>query len=487
MQKPAYLFPILFSLLFAYSCSGFLDNVSPTDNLALSDIYKSANDLETALNGVYNVLQSNGLAGSSLLLIPELMGGNATFTTGGFPEPLSLSNLELRSDNLESEEFWIAAYKAVNLINAILSAAENMPDPALTPARKARIEGEALFIRGFLYFELTRYFGQPYGDATPQGGVPILTEPAFQKGDVTFPARSSVLQGYDRARADLEKARELLPESLGFGRANPRAASALLARMAFQRGDYALAGAIAKDLIERPDLALTATPQEVFLNETNSEIIWAVRYSSADPNGFKVFWFGQTRGLSPVSAELKDAFDNILTAAQKQALQLADLEAIDGRSTPGALLSPNGLFTNKYENVGAGIDDTPMARLAEFYLMRAEVLARENDLEGATNLLNQVRARSIRVFDSEGKETPAMQHLVLFSPSDFPGGAEELIEQIILERRVELCFEGHFFQDMIRLRRPVQGVSYDDCRLRLPSPQRDMDANPNLTQNEPCY
>ncbi|MCB0525576.1 MAG: RagB/SusD family nutrient uptake outer membrane protein [Lewinellaceae bacterium] len=467
------------------SCNKFHDEILPQDELPLSTVYQTAADLESAINGVYNVLQGNYLAGQNLIQIPELMSGNGTFYIAGIPESLDLANRNLRSSNLNATNFWIEAYKAINLANAVLEALGTVVDPALTIDLNNKLEGEALFIRAYLHFELVRYFGQPYGDNSPENGVPIATKAILKKSDITYPARASVQEVYDQVMQDLLHAGDLLPASQPVYRANPRAVKALLARVAFQMGDYGTASTYAKSLIEdEPGLVLNATPEEFYTNESSAEAIWVVKFTTSDASSI-AFWFDKTRNRIGLSPSLKSDFEAIATPSQKSAAQLAGLSIVDLRSTV-PLISSDTLFTNKYEDIAGLGDDTPMARLAEFILMRAEALARGGDMPGSIELLNQIRARSLRVRDASGNENPGDQQIVLFKPEDF-ADADALIDAIVLERRVELCFEGNYFQDLIRLHRDIEGLPFDACPCRLPIPQQEIDVNKNLKQNESCY
>ena len=64
-----------------------------------------------------------------------------------------------------------------------------------------------------------------------------------------------------------------------------------------------------------------------------------------------------------------------------------------------------------------------------------------------------------------------------------------LVERIRLERRLELCYEGHRWFDLRRTTRPriekvIDGKTYilekDDARYTLRIPQAAIDANPEL-------
>jgi len=484
-MKKTTIVSILAALLLPTACNKFHDDIQPATELPIGAVYQTAADLESALNGVYNSLQNSDLAGLNIIMISEILVGNATWLAGaGNPELLDLVNRDLRSSNVYAEIFWAEAYKAINLSNAVLGALGTVQDPALTPDARNRIEGEALLVRGYLYVELVRYFGQPWGDNTPENGVPLLTEAILKTSDLRFPSRASVQQVYDQATADLTRALALLPASQPTDRANPGAARALLARIAFQKGEYAQAATHCKTLLDNPAYALTATPQEFFTNEASAEVIWRLRHTPADA-GSLAFWFHKNSNFISIASALKPAFVAMVTPTQQAAAQALGLTIADLRSGT-SLISADTSFTNKYEDIATRADDVPLARLAEFVLMRAECLARMGELPDAIGLLNSVRARSLRVRDATGNEPPDKQQLALFTSADF-ADADALIEAIVLERRVELCFEGNYFQDMIRLKRDIGGLRYDDCRLRLPIPQREMDVNKNLRQNAPCY
>ena len=59
----------------------------------------------------------------------------------------------------------------------------------------------------------------------------------------------------------------------------------------------------------------------------------------------------------------------------------------------------------------------------------------------------------------------------------------QLIDAILLERRLELAMEGHRFFDLRRLGRATTVLAIADTKLLMPIPQGERDTNPNLTQN----
>ncbi len=490
MKQIKYSLILLASLFIIPACDNFHDDIQPGDDLPIDAVYQTAADLESALAGVYHVFQIDELAGFDLLLITELLSSNGHMDQPGFPDANDMDKLTMRASNFYAESTWVTAYRAINLINVILDAIPQVKDAALTTELRNQIEGECLLLRGYLYFELVRLYGQPYGDSSADGGVPIITEVVLQKEDITFPGRASVNEVYSQATTDITNAKGFL-ETAGNGvdKANVAAANALLARIAFQKEEYTEAGTFAQSLIDQYGFDTNTPPQAVF-DETAAELLWVVAFTPADNSPGKN-WFHQNSFIVEISTELKAAFESVATDAQKVAVASINGTIVDLRADPGILvtfplISADSLYTNKYEDFATFADDTPMARMAEFVLMQAEVLARADKLDESIALLNMIRQRSLRVVDATGNELPDEQHLLLFESSDFQN-ADELIEAIILERRVELCFEGNYLHDLIRLKRDIKGYPYDACELRLPIPQREIDVNPNLTQNEPCY
>ncbi len=115
----------------------------------------------------------------------------------------------------------------------------------------------------------------------------------------------------------------------------------------------------------------------------------------------------------------------------------------------------------------------PVLRYADVLLMEAEALCELNKLSEAIVPLNKVRERA-GLTDAE------------------PGTQVDLREKIRKERRIELAFEGSRWFDIIRydngqfaqqFMQSIGKTNFASKHLLLPIPQKEIDANPNLTQN----
>jgi hypothetical protein len=133
----------------------------------------------------------------------------------------------------------------------------------------------------------------------------------------------------------------------------------------------------------------------------------------------------------------------------------------------------NDNMIKKYHGKEGGIPrqvNVPVIRFAEMYLNRAEAIANGASISGAS-----ARGDLETIAAKRGATVPAT-----FSVFD--------------ERRKELMFEGHIVYDYARtgtslVRTDFDGVNNKDVpfpnyRWAMPIPKREMDANPNMVQNE---
>jgi hypothetical protein len=90
-------------------------------------------------------------------------------------------------------------------------------------------------------------------------------------------------------------------------------------------------------------------------------------------------------------------------------------------------------WTTKFNSWGGvfGLDNIPLIRISEIYLNRAEAYAHLKNYTLARNDVNALRnVRGLGNADAVNSE---------------------LLNEILLQRRIELAFEGHRFFDMKRL------------------------------------
>lgn len=177
------------------SCKKFLDT-KPTDFYTPTNYYSSETQLQQALNGVYSDLMRPELYG-------QVMGFNFVSNTDEV-----MSNRTADGDarglryNYDASlvhigGIWRYAYVGINNLNLLL---DNVGKPSMDESRRNIIKGQALFLRGFLYFILT----SNYGD------VPlVLHTPAID--DVNIPPVKQA-DVYAHIEKDMKEAETLLKD-----------------------------------------------------------------------------------------------------------------------------------------------------------------------------------------------------------------------------------------------------------------------------------
>ena len=90
--------------------------------------------------------------------------------------------------NSEVEAQWRDSYIVINTVNNVLSALSVVS----TADDRDVVEGEALFLRGLMYFDLVRFFADQYefGAANTQLGVPLVLTPTRLSTESTYVHRN---------------------------------------------------------------------------------------------------------------------------------------------------------------------------------------------------------------------------------------------------------------------------------------------------------
>lgn len=487
-----YLFLILlgFGLI---ACEDQLE-IDPRQSLPTSSFPGSVSDINAMVTGTYGNLSDADLAGSNFILVAEIMTNN-TVWTGSFQSYRQLARLEQDPNNVEVVAMWNDAYETINQCNLVLDAIQEI-DPNDAEGTSA-FRGEVLFIRGWLYFEMTRWFGQQFGATSNTDlGVPIVTSGVSSIAELALPARSTVAECYTQAVNDLTEAATLLGTSpVREGGATSLAATAMLMRIALQQGDFATADTHASTIIDSGQFSLLATYEDVFRNEFNVEMVYEVSHTVLDNPGVNTSlpanFFVSSAGARDDIDINTGVVDPLFTAAVNTRMNNAFDAAMTADPTIESFQDERALLriannTSKYEDGEFNADNPPTVRYSEILLTKAETEARLNGVTAAAvDLLNQVRARSFNIVQN-GAAAPSS--IFDYELADF-ATADELVDAILLERRIELLFEGQFFYDLKRLGLDISTgtiagtIPFNDNFAIFPIPQREIDANSSILQN----
>lgn len=438
--------PALFVLAFAAACDNKLD-IEPTQSIDENNALSTSQDVQVTLTGAYAGLGDGDVLGGGVQYTSQLLTDNGEEVFNGTFSTLDeIWNKAITSRNAVVRDIWLDSYNTINRANNVLSALDVVDEDL-----RDQVEGEARFIRGITYFSLVNLFAKTWGDGDNNAnpGVPLVTTPTRAITAEDSRPRASVQAVYTQILEDLTKAESLLPETDegdDASRATRIAASAILSRVYLMQANYALARDAANRVIASGARALEGSFADVFATGGESnEIIFRIAVSDqAGINNMNTFY-------APIAAQGRGE----IYATNKH---LALYEANDDRGD--FFFEEAGvLFTQKFFDQFA---DVLVVRLAEMYLTRAEANQRLGTSVGATPLADVNRIRNRAGLGALGSAPLAA---------------------ILKERHLELAFEGNLLEDTKRTRASVGALPFNDNKLVLPIPQRELDTNKSLTQN----
>lgn len=441
-------------------------NQDPQTSISEDSAIRDAKSAQAALNGLYSQLQSGNYYGSNLLIMSDVSSDVAQ-SVGTWDFYREMDTYVTSAGNLENRNLWSQAYSTVNHANNIIADVPDIPDA--DQSTKDQIIGEAYFIRGLAFFDLVRTYGGIPGIAG-ESGIPIVTEPSRQVDESSYPTRSSIEASYGRVESDLLEAETRLSGFSEATFASEAAVKALLSRLYLYTGDYALAEQYATETIDDYNFTLVEDFASIFIDEETPESIFEVAFNSSDQSSIRN-WYFPTSGGGRGDIALHNDFVNFVESRAND--DRAQLIAYDD--------NVGAYYPTKYQKSG-DTDNVQVLRLAEVYLNRAESRVQQStpNIQGALEDLNRVRNR-VGLADTTGAGVDS---------------AEEVGEAILIERSVEFFEEGHRWYDVIRSGNAVEifqnvdrlnsdPVSLDNPgRMVFPIPSRDIDANPNIDQNE---
>ena len=470
------------------SCKKFLEE-NPKSLVSVSNFYKTQEDAIAAVDAIYGYLNSTstgstaGVYHSTFWVIAGLASDEMLNNQYGVPDLDQIATFSEGPQNNSLLETWQMHYKTITVANI---AIERIPGINMDATLKARLINEAKFLRGLMYFDMVRMFGE----------VPLLTK---EVEDIN-PPRAKVEEIYKLIIEDLSSA-EALPASYpagnGKGRATTGAAKSILAKVYLTLKQYDKAAAKALEVINSNTYALWDDFGDVFkLSSRNGkEAIFSVEFG--DGGGAISFWeVGQFNVRLLPAALTVEGVENP-QGWQIPTLNLYNSYDINDRRRSVTYITeihnPNGAITQirpyiqKYwdriaEPKGNGsFNDYPVMRYADVLLMYAEASNELGNSATALEYINKVRKRAR--FDG----TTYLNVL-----PDYVGlSKEQFRAAVLLERRLEFVAEGQRWFDLARtgtlqtlvpIAKP--GVTPQPKHYLFPIPQRERDLNKNLTQNE---
>jgi len=394
-------------------------------------IASKTTDYDLMLNNL-DLINSNG--DNHVVLGDEIAAAEPAWTAAGNRDrQLFKYEGDIYTQDEDAEET-LAPLRALYIYNKIIN--EVMTSSGGTEAAKKSVRGEAMAGRAWTYFFLVNYFGKPYNAAT---SATDLAFPLITAADVTETKfeRGTVQQIYDLIISDLNTAiSDVTNTGVVFrGRISKAAAKGILAKVYMSMGKHAEAlpllnqsiaeiagpGAAVSVALYNYNTALPGFPTTV--NDTENLYSKSLA-NSASASSNRLFY------LTPEAAALYDPAD----------LRLAPTYYAT-QATPVTAAIPAGklirrIVTSNVTHFGV--------RLADLYLMRAEVKARLDDLPGAVADVEFLRKN--RLPNAVGATAAKWPVPAQIATSKMP-----LIQFILQERIREFAAQGYRWYDMRRL------------------------------------
>lgn len=471
-----YIILMLLCLLWMTGCDKMLETKSQT--LLPQDKLQTEAGCEAMLYGVYDLMQETAFYGRDVLTVPEVLADNSRLS------PVA-SRYKGQADNRIGShlDIWVESYEIIALLNEVIEYAEKLPE---TPKAKA-IWGEALALRGLTYFQLARVYGREPGHLVDgfDLSVPLILKAFFYDGgpmgEEVYPARATVTEVWDQVEKDLTEGFALLKgndDGLMPKRMGSLAAQAILSRVYLYEGKW-------KECVEASDYVTANAPFDVYggtysdIFSKGEETIFYLYFTNSENLGSSSLQSINGMMDSELDSEGYDIGKGVGDADLCVAEELVALydQKNDLRFNIFRKAKINGekvWWTKKFNGwQGAfGLDNVPVIRLSEVVLNRAEAQAElKKDAEALVDV-NEIRTK-------RGLEAASLS------------GAE-LLNEILLQRRLELAQEGHRFFDLKRrgetITKPAGRIQvpYPDFRVVARISETQMDANKSL-ENNPGY
>lgn len=500
------------ALIGPLGCKDFLSEKAPS-NLTPDIFYTIPDQAESALASVYADLRfvgnGAGIFSSNWQLL-EALTGTSTTETAQNSDLNNLYGLVHDGNTAHVVNYWNGLYRVIANANQVI---DRVPGITMDAAQKARILGEARFLRAGAYFTAVQLWGD----------IPLITKPQTVYSDDFLPTRSKTEDVYKLIVDDLVAAEAAgLPWMDTRGRATLAAIKTQLAKVYLTMAGFPLSkGAshykLAADKAFEVITYANANPSTINLftnyNDVHSETtknrvehLFMIQYNTVVagnpmdnfyPNFKPVTYNGPGgTGSSVPTPSFYNSYEKGDLRAKDQDGYFYTTYYTNGNGAQFSLGAPYVFkHFNRIANGTSGVAGTrqnnlnvPQIRYAETLLLYAEA---QNEVGGPTQAAYDAMKR---IRDRAQLTTPA---LGTYTQATFR-------EAVWRERWHELAYEQLTWFDMVRLRKVYNEKTngfdnfvghvnlssnqpLQEKHLLLPLPRPEMLNNPSLRPQNPGY
>ncbi|ANI90129.1 hypothetical protein A9P82_13045 [Arachidicoccus ginsenosidimutans] len=472
-SKTIKILPIISAIVFlisATSCNKLLDT-APKYILTPEKIFSNNDSANYALAGLYGSMgdgATNSYQQAFLLDVPVASSFSAdeAYPALGLANSYShdYSNMYtysmLPGSNFTvSNYYWEGFYNFIYQANSIIEGIQG--STGMTVPYKNQYMGEALFWRAYYYYYLVNFYGP----------VPLITTSDYEISSKI--ARTDTSAIYQQIVSDLTTADSLMSDDISANevyRVTRSAVRSLLARVSLFTGNWADAEKYSTEVIGNGKYSL-APIGKVFY-DGSSETILGIS---------SLYGYAQiatqtlpSKSKSCVYAVMDSGTNNLVSAFSSNDLRTKNYISYQKNGSSDSIyIDYKYKINGSVQATDGHTESTVVLRLAEQYLIRAEAEAREGKLSAAIADINVVRQRA--------QATPLSNS----------SNSAEVINDVINERRLELCFE--WADRWFTLKRTgivdavisaVKSEYWKSYAKLYPIPLKELQKNPSLTQND---
>lgn len=472
-----FLLSVCFMVAFV-SCEKKLTDLQPIDQIPAEKAISTMNDLTSAVNGVYATWSARRSVYISALISDEVrLGTGPGYRNVGN----ALFNWQHVSDSQdwrddETGGVWTNLYAVIDRANRVLELMTPVPTANATEAAlKVQYRGEMLAARAMAHLQLLRCYS-----ITPEytpNALGVVLQSTYAKSVASYrPARNTQGEVMALIDADLLAAKAAIPSTFtDISRITRNAVIGAQVRAALWVKNW-------QGVIDR---ANEVVPLQPVTPIGSYAAIWNVRTVPSDQST-EVLW-----KLNVSAANLGNAVGSLFQdgTGAVQASAAFKLTSLFNTATdiryPTFFRTGTPIIIGKYgavPPVGENFQyDIKMMRTSEMVLARAEAYAElpTPNLVASNADLSLLRTNRITGYVHVPIATKAA-----------------LVDEILLERYKELCYEGQRYFDLKRRSLPIvrdvsdiggiptsQTLPATDFHYILPVPNQERQANPNIVQN----
>lgn len=490
MQKLISFFIII---SFAAGCSeDFLDR-KPKGQLTSDTFFQTEEHAVQAVNAVYANFRTWEFCGLPFLGATDIISDDSD--KGSTPNDAfylnEIDNFQFDATNQTFSNVWNGHYRSIYRANLAIN---NIPAIDMDPQLKARLIGEARFLRAFCYLRLSQWFGQ----------IPIITN-QLEESQYYTQSRKPLSEVYALIEDDLKNAIEVLPEkskypSTDLGRATKGAARGILAKLYMVKKDWKNAITQCEAIINSNEYRLFPSYSDNFLmtGENGMESIFeigavALQAAVAGPGATPYNMVQGIRGIPNLGWGFNRPSDNLILNYEagdprRQATIIYEGEILPDGTTK---VETNPDILNARYNQKAWVPRHPglqdngpgnirLLRYSDILLLCAEAYNEDGRATDALPLLNAVRRRA------RGSNNFILPDISITDK-------DMLRERIYRERRSELAMEQHRWFDLVRWGRAetamkTAGKNFINGKHELfPLPQTEIDLTDGILTQNPGY